>query len=40
MWSKSNHIAACALDLKSAYEGEHTIFGLMSQADLSQNDIL
>jgi hypothetical protein len=40
MWSKSNHIAAFALDLKSVYEGEHTIFGLLSLADLTQNDIL
>jgi hypothetical protein len=40
LWSKSNHIAAFALDLKSAYEGEHTIFGLLSLADLTQNDIL
>jgi hypothetical protein len=40
MWPKSNHIAAFALDLNSAYEGEHTIFGLLSLADLSQNDIL
>jgi hypothetical protein len=27
--SKSNHIAVFALDLKSAYEGEHMIFGLL-----------
>jgi hypothetical protein len=40
MWSKSNHIAAFALDLKSAYEGEHTIFGLLSLANLTQNDVL
>jgi hypothetical protein len=40
MWSKSNHIAAFALDLKSAYEEEHTIFGLLSLADLTQNDVL
>jgi hypothetical protein len=26
LWSKSNHIAAFALDLKSAYEGEHMIY--------------
>jgi hypothetical protein len=39
MWSQSNHIAAFALDLKSAYEGEYTIFGLLSLADLSQNDV-
>jgi hypothetical protein len=40
MWSKSNHIAVFALDLKSAYEGEHMIFGLLSLADLAQNDVL
>jgi hypothetical protein len=37
MWSRFNHIAAFALDLKSAYEGEHTIFGLLSLVDLAQN---
>jgi hypothetical protein len=26
MWSQSNHIAAFALDLKSAYKGEHNDF--------------
>jgi hypothetical protein len=40
MWSKSNHTAAFALDLKSTYEREHTIFGLLSLADLAQNDVL
>jgi hypothetical protein len=35
MWSHSNHIAAFALDLKSAYKGERTIFGLLSLADLA-----
>jgi hypothetical protein len=40
MWSKPNHIAAFALDLKSTYEGDHTIFGLLSLADLAQNDVL
>jgi hypothetical protein len=40
MWPKSNHTAVFALDLKSAYEGEHTIFGLVSLADLTQNDVL
>jgi hypothetical protein len=36
MWSKSKHIAAAfALDLKSAYEEEHMIFGLLSLADLA-----
>jgi hypothetical protein len=27
-----------ALDLMSTYEGEHTIFGLLGQANLTQND--
>jgi len=40
MWSKSNHIAAFALDLKSAYEGEHMIFSLLRLPDLTQNDVL
>jgi hypothetical protein len=40
MWPKSNHIAAFALDLKSAYEGEHVIFGLLSLTNLAQNDVL
>jgi hypothetical protein len=40
MWSKSNHIAAFALDLKFTYEEEHTIFGLLNLAALSQNDVL
>jgi hypothetical protein len=40
MWSKSNHIAAFALDLKSTCEGDHMIFGLLSLADLTQNDVL
>jgi hypothetical protein len=35
MWSKSNHIAAFALDLNSTYEGEHTIFGLLRLANLA-----
>jgi hypothetical protein len=29
-----------ALDLMSSYEGEHTIFGLLGQANLTQNDVL
>jgi hypothetical protein len=29
-----------ALDLMSTYEGEHTIFGLLGQANLAQNDVL
>jgi hypothetical protein len=40
IWSQSNHIATFALDLKSTYEGEHMIFGLLSLADLAQNDVL
>jgi hypothetical protein len=27
-----------AFDLMSAYEGEHMIFGLLGQANLTQND--
>jgi hypothetical protein len=40
MWPKSNNIAVFALDLKSAYEAEHAIFGLLSLANLAQNDVL
>jgi hypothetical protein len=40
MCSKSNPIFVFALDLMSAYEGEHTIFGLLGQANLTQNDVL
>jgi hypothetical protein len=29
-----------ALDLMSTYEGEHMIFGLFGQANLTQNDVL
>jgi hypothetical protein len=32
---KSNHIAAFVLDLKSAYEGEHMTFDLLSLANLA-----
>jgi hypothetical protein len=39
MRPKSNHIAAFALDLKSAYEGEQMIFGLLSLANLTQFSI-
>jgi hypothetical protein len=35
MWSKSNNIAVFAQDLKSAYEGEHMIFGPLSLAELT-----
>jgi hypothetical protein len=37
---KSNPLVVFALDLMSAYEGEHTIFGLLGQANLTQNDVL
>jgi hypothetical protein len=40
MWPASNQIAIFALDLKSAYEGEHTIFGFLSLGNLTQNDVL
>jgi hypothetical protein len=35
-----NSMTAFALDLKSAYEGEHMIFGLLSLANLAQDDVL
>jgi hypothetical protein len=37
---KFNSITVFALDVKSAYEGEHTIFGLLSLANLAQDDVL
>jgi hypothetical protein len=40
MWPKSYNIAAFALDLKSTYEGEHMIFGLLNLAHLAQYDVL
>jgi hypothetical protein len=40
MCSKSSPIVVFALDLMSTYEGEHTIFGLLGQANLTQNDVL
>jgi hypothetical protein len=40
MWPKSYNIAVFALDLKTTYEGEHTIFGLLSLANLTQNDVI
>jgi hypothetical protein len=40
MCSKSNPLVVFALDLMSAYEGEHMIFGLSGQANLTQNDVL
>jgi hypothetical protein len=36
----SKKIAVFALYLKSAYEGELMIFGLLSLANLAQNDVL
>jgi hypothetical protein len=39
MCSKSNPIVVFALDLMSTYEGEHTIFGLLGHANLTQNDV-
>jgi hypothetical protein len=40
MCSKSKPLVVFALDLMSTYEGEHTIFGLLGQANLTQNDAL
>jgi hypothetical protein len=40
MCSKSNPLVVFALELMSAYEGEHTIFGLLGQANLAQNDVV
>jgi hypothetical protein len=40
MCSKSSPLVVFALDLMSTYEGEHTIFGLLDQANLTQNDVL
>jgi hypothetical protein len=40
MCSKSNPLVVFALDLTSAYEGEHMIFGLLGQVNLTQNDVL
>jgi hypothetical protein len=40
MCSKSNPIVVFALDLVSTYEGEHMIFGLLGQANFTQNDVL
>jgi hypothetical protein len=39
-WPKSYNIVVFALDLMSTYEGEYTIFGLLSMANLSKNDVL
>jgi hypothetical protein len=37
---KSYNIAAFALDLKTAYERDHMVFGLLSLANLAQNEVL
>jgi hypothetical protein len=36
----SNNITAFVLGLKSACKGEHTIFDLLSLANLAQDDVL
>jgi hypothetical protein len=38
--SKSNHLVVFALDLLATYEGEHMIFGVLGQANFTQNDVL
>jgi hypothetical protein len=40
LWSKFNPLVVFALDLMSAFGGEHMIFGLLGQANLTQNDVL
>jgi hypothetical protein len=40
MCSKSSALVVFALDLKSAYEGEHMIFGLLGLANLAQDDVM
>jgi hypothetical protein len=40
MCSKSNPLVVFALNLMPVYEGEHMIFGLLGQANLTQNDVL
>jgi hypothetical protein len=40
LWLKFNPLVVFALDLMSAYEGEHTIFGLLGKAYLTQTDVL
>jgi hypothetical protein len=40
MCSMSNPLVVFALDLMSTYEGEQTTFGLLGQANLTQNDVL
>jgi hypothetical protein len=39
MCSKSNPIVVFALDVMSAHEGEHTIFGLFDHIDGTQYDV-
>jgi hypothetical protein len=39
MCSKSNLLVVFALDLIFPYEGEHTNFGLLGQANLTHNNI-
>jgi hypothetical protein len=36
----SNNITAFVSDLKSTYEGEHTIFGFLSLANFTEDDVL
>jgi hypothetical protein len=40
MCSESNPLVVFALDLMSTYERGHTIFALLGQANLTQNDVL
>jgi hypothetical protein len=40
MCSKPSPRVVFALDLMSTYEGEYRIFGLLGQANLTQNDVL
>jgi hypothetical protein len=40
LWSKFSPLVVFALDLISAYEGKHMIFGLLGQDDYTQNDVL
>jgi hypothetical protein len=35
-----NNITAFVLGLKSTYEGEHMIFGLLSLANFAYNDVM
>jgi hypothetical protein len=39
-FNPSYNIAVFVLDLEVAYEGEHMIFGTLSLANLTQNDVL